>query len=58
MDKIQDLGDSKCETSLSKMHRAENTKQFSAGGDLNLCRSCTHASEDELKESPKHVRQK
>jgi hypothetical protein len=27
-------------------------------GDLNLCRSCTSASEDVLKESPKHVRQK
>jgi hypothetical protein len=27
-------------------------------GDLNRCRICTPASEDELKESPKHVRQK
>jgi hypothetical protein len=27
-------------------------------GDLNHCRSCTPASEDGLKESPKHVRQK
>jgi hypothetical protein len=26
--------------------------------DLNYCRSCTPASEDGLKESPKHVRQK
>jgi hypothetical protein len=26
--------------------------------DLNHCRSCTPASEDGLKESPKHVRQK
>jgi hypothetical protein len=26
--------------------------------DLNHCRSCTPASEDRLKESPKHVRQK
>jgi hypothetical protein len=27
-------------------------------GDLNHSRSCTPASEDELKESPEHVRQK
>jgi hypothetical protein len=27
-------------------------------GDLNHCRSCTSASEDGLKESPKHVRHK
>jgi hypothetical protein len=27
-------------------------------GDLNHCRSCTPASEERLKESPKHVRQK
>jgi hypothetical protein len=27
-------------------------------GDLNHCRNCTPASEDGLKESPKHVRQK
>jgi hypothetical protein len=27
-------------------------------GDLNHCRICTPASEDGLKESPKHVRQK
>jgi hypothetical protein len=27
-------------------------------GDLNHCRSCTPASEDGLKESPNHVRQK
>jgi hypothetical protein len=27
-------------------------------GDLNRCRSCTPASENGLKESPKHVRQK
>jgi hypothetical protein len=27
-------------------------------GDLNHCRNCTTASEDGLKESPKHVRQK
>jgi hypothetical protein len=27
-------------------------------GDLNHCRSCTPASEDGLKEGPKHVRQK
>jgi hypothetical protein len=27
-------------------------------GDLDHCRSCTPAPEDELKESPKHVRQK
>jgi hypothetical protein len=27
-------------------------------GDLNHCRKCTPASEDGLKESPKHVRQK
>jgi hypothetical protein len=26
--------------------------------DLNRCRSCTPASEDGLKESPKHVRNK
>jgi hypothetical protein len=26
--------------------------------ELNHCRSCTPASEDGLKESPKHVRQK
>jgi hypothetical protein len=26
--------------------------------DLNHCRSCTPASEDGLKESPKHVRKK
>jgi hypothetical protein len=26
--------------------------------DLNLCRSCTPVSEDGLKETPKHVRQK
>jgi hypothetical protein len=26
--------------------------------DLNHCRNCTPASEDGLKESPKHVRQK
>jgi len=30
MDKIQNLGDSKCETLLSKIHRIENTTQFSA----------------------------
>jgi hypothetical protein len=27
-------------------------------GDLNHCQICTSASEDGLKESPKHVRQK
>jgi hypothetical protein len=27
-------------------------------GDLNHCRNCTPASEDGLKETPKHVRQK
>jgi hypothetical protein len=27
-------------------------------GNLNHCRSCTPAPEDEVKESPKHVRQK
>jgi hypothetical protein len=27
-------------------------------GDLKHCRNCTLASEDELKESPKHVKQK
>jgi hypothetical protein len=27
-------------------------------GDLNHCRNGTPASKDELKESPKHVRQK
>jgi hypothetical protein len=27
-------------------------------GDLNHCQNCTPASEDGLKESPKHVRQK
>jgi hypothetical protein len=27
-------------------------------GDLNHCRNCTSASEDELKEYPKYVRQK
>jgi hypothetical protein len=27
-------------------------------GDLNHCRSCTPASDNGLKESPKHVRQK
>jgi hypothetical protein len=27
-------------------------------GDLNRCRNCTPASEDGIKESPKHVKQK
>jgi hypothetical protein len=31
---------------------------MSAPGDLDHCRNCTPASEDGLKESPKHVRQK
>jgi hypothetical protein len=41
-------------------HLQKKVYNFGSGssGDLNHCRNCTPASEDGLKESPKHVRHK
>jgi hypothetical protein len=59
-----------CETSIMmKLYNYQRNAQSPGYGvstwaltpypaDLNNCRSCTPASEDGLKESPKHVRQR
>jgi hypothetical protein len=42
MDKIHNLGNSNCETSLPKLHRTENTKQFSTRVEGGAVTSVIH----------------